>query len=92
MKCSGIHKEQNDNAVTKTHVSLNRGLNIIEAALVISIASNAPVQSNQISGRNQGIRATAFCTRHALIDSNRMSTMTFTNARDFLNVHVCGIV
>ena len=83
MKCSGIHKEQSDNAVTKTHMSLN----IIEAALVISIASNTPVESNHISGRtqrNSWRRATAFCTVHALIDSNRMSTMTFTNARDFL--------
>ena len=42
MKCSGIHKEQSDNAVTKTHVSLN----IIEAALVISIVSNTPLESN----------------------------------------------
>ena len=79
MKCSGIHKEQSDNAVTKTHVSLN----IIEAALVISIASNTPVESSHILVELKGIRATAFCIVHALIDSNRMSTMTFTNARDF---------
>ena len=68
--------------LTKTHVSLN----IIEAALVISIAS---IESNHISGRTQGIRAMAFCVVHALIDSNQMSTMTFKNAHDFLNVHVC---
>ena len=54
-------------------------LNIIEAALVISIASNTPVERNHTSGR---ARATAFCSVHALIESNRMSTMTFTNARD----------
>ena len=58
-------------------------LNIIEATLVISIASNTLVESNHISGKTQGIRTTAFCTVHALIDSNRMSTMMFTNARDF---------
>ena len=45
--------------------------------------SNTPVESNHISGRTQGIRATACCSVDALIDSNRMSTMTFTNARDF---------
>ena len=78
MKCSGIHKEQSDNAVTKIHVSLN----IIEAALVISNTLN------HISDRTQGIRATAFCTVHALIASNQMSTMMFTNALVFLNVHV----
>ena len=58
---SGIHQEQSDNAVTKTHVSLN----IIEATLVISIASNTPVESNHISGRT---RSTAFCTSLALPD------------------------
>ena len=47
------------NAVTKTHMSLN----IIEATLVISIASNTPVESH-ISGTTQGIHATAFCTVH----------------------------
>ena len=60
MKCSSIHKEQSGNAVTKTHMSLN----VIEAALVISIASNTPVESNHTSGRTQGIRATIFCTVH----------------------------
>ena len=63
----------------RTHMSLN----IIEAALAISIASNTPVESNHISGRTQGIHAMAFCTVYALNDSNWMSTMTFTNARDF---------
>ena len=58
-------------------------LNIIEAALVISITSNTLVESNHISGR---ARATAFCSVHALIESNRMSTMMFTNTHDFLNV------